>query len=151
MSELEFSESRFANVARQVLSEGHVLKFCAQGSSMWPFIRPGDLLSIQPENSKLSIGDVVLAVQTDHRWLVHRITQICQVEGSLAIVTRGDALAHTDPPVPVSQVLGRLESLERKGRTLDCSSPAVRMLVWIWRLSYPVSYRLARKISELRK
>ena len=53
-------------------------------------------------------GDVVLFSRKG-RLFVHRVVEM----SGGAVVTRGDSMLDADPPVAVSDVLGRVESIER--------------------------------------
>ena len=55
-------------------------------------------------------GDVVL-FSRNGRLFVHRVVEM----SGGAVVTRGDSMLDADPPVAVSDVLGRVESIERGG------------------------------------
>ena len=55
-------------------------------------------------------GDVVLFSRKG-RLFVHRVVEM----SGGAVVTRGDSMLDADPPVAVSDVLGRVESIERGG------------------------------------
>lgn len=81
------------------------------GSSMLPAIRPGDVLRV--ESSPVEPGDVVV-FDSNGNLCAHRLLYI---KGSLA-VTRGDANRHFDAPFAITEILGRVSSLERDGKTV---------------------------------
>jgi signal peptidase I len=86
------------------------------GSSMLPAIRPGDVLQV--ESRPVEIGDVVV-FDSNGYLCAHRLVYR---KGSLA-VTRGDANQHFDTPFDVSEILGRVNSLERDGKTVTNLRP----------------------------
>ena len=53
-------------------------------------------------------GDVVVFRAADGRLLAHRLLGYRLHAGALALVTRGDACAVHDAPVPLARVLGRV-------------------------------------------
>jgi len=80
------------------------------GLSMWPALRPGDLLHVHSvPAADLATGDVILFVRHGalfaHR-LVGRKGRILR--------TRGDAHWRRDPLLRPSQVLGRVERVSRE-------------------------------------
>ena len=75
--ELWIKHWELAELAREVLRRGQRFQFQAYDQSMWPFIRPGDRLLIEPLRSKQPrVGEVVL-YQTFHGNLIaHRVVSV---------------------------------------------------------------------------
>jgi len=100
------------------------VSFRNEGFSMHPFIKKNDAITISPviyrpdpedeeiPRAVLRIGDVVLYKNASDRWLLHRI--IKKRGGSEdEIVTKGDSLLISDPPVARSRIRGKLIFLAR--------------------------------------
>ncbi|HUQ82033.1 MAG TPA: nucleotidyltransferase family protein [Gemmatimonadaceae bacterium] len=86
-----------------VIRAGGAVWVRAPGGSMVPTIARGALVRIEGlPSSGLAKGDVVLTLTADGEPVLHRIVV---VRGD-RIVTRGDAAIATDPPVPLSRVIG---------------------------------------------
>lgn len=87
---------------------------------MYPWIQDGDVLEIQPVTAEdARIGDV-LFVELEHGGvLAHRL--ICKriEDGRTWLVTKGDALVCSDPPVAADRLLGRVVRLERQDRVIN--------------------------------
>jgi hypothetical protein len=99
------------------------------GTSMWPALWPGDTVEIRTAQfDEINIGDLA-AFTRDDRIFIHRVIRNA-VEGSAALVTRGDALPVEDPPVRESELLGIATVIERVPRT------------FLSRLRQTVRYRL---------
>jgi len=99
------------------------------GTSMWPALWPGDTVEIRTAQfDEINIGDLA-AFTRDDRIFIHRVI-LNTVEGSAALVTRGDALPVEDPPVRESELLGIATVIERVPRT------------FLSRLRQTVRYRL---------
>jgi signal peptidase I len=93
------------------------------GTSMVPSILPGDLISVQRAvAAEISSGESVLYVR-DGRMVVHRVVgrtgsheQPFAAQGESFLITRGDRLRRSDPPVSSSELLGKVISIQRGGR-----------------------------------
>jgi hypothetical protein len=80
------SHRDLAAVVRDVLSHGQSFRFRAHGLSMLPFIRPGDLLTIQSLGGRAPrVGDVILYQVAGERLAAHRVlrgmTAGCRLSG----------------------------------------------------------------------
>jgi len=119
-------------LAVETLARTGRLRFRANGTSMLPALRPGDELEIVALASELVPGDIVLWRRSE-RLFVHRVVAIDEAH----VRTQGDALLHADPLVPAAEILGRLESYERRGRRRSARRPQAwgRCLGWIMRRS----------------
>lgn len=92
--------------------------FRANGSSMLPSVRPGDILTVRQCHAReVRIGDIALFTR-DSRLFAHRV--VAHSDGRL--VTRGDAVAATDPPVTESEFLARVVSVTRAGCEVPVSA-----------------------------
>jgi signal peptidase I len=117
-----------AYISRNVRSRGSVC-LRALGGSMFPWIRPGDLLFVRKcEFETISRGDVILFEQGG-RFFVHRVIRrvlLADVESrsnkNRALVTKGDALDGEDLPVSADQFLGRVIRIHRRRRHIDLQS-----------------------------
>jgi hypothetical protein len=102
-------------VAAEVLRCFGRLRLKVTGWSMFPAIWPGDILELErAKRYELSQGQIVV-FSRDRRLFVHRIWKTV---GS-AIVTRGDAMPHTDPVVSDQELLGRVTCIERDGQRIQ--------------------------------
>ena len=93
-----------ADLARAHLGAGRALRVPASGQSMWPLIRHGATVEVLPlGGAALAVGDVVLWARGGGL-VLHRVVALTPD----AVTTKGDAMAHVDPPVSRADVLGRL-------------------------------------------
>ena len=121
-------------LASEVLCSSGRLRLHVTGWSMLPAIMPGDTLEIERIHpDAVSEGDIVL-FSRDRRFFVHRVVAKGRPKDA-AIVTRGDAMPASDPPVPLSDLLGKVSFILRNGkcikpnRNLRRSEQAVAALV----------------------
>ena len=81
-----------------------MLRLRVNGFSMLPSIWPGDVVCVSGvDRDAYGPGDVVL-YSRNGLLFVHRVVEM----SGGAVVTRGDSMLDADPPVAVSDVLGRV-------------------------------------------
>jgi signal peptidase I len=123
-----FFTKESAHISRNVRARGSAC-LRALGGSMFPWIRPGDLLFVRKcEFDAVSPGEVILFQQND-RFFVHRVLRrVPPVHSKRAlnqdstVITKGDALDGEDLPVSASDFLGRVIRIHRRRRHIDLQS-----------------------------
>jgi signal peptidase len=104
-------------LATEVVRTFGRIRLCVTGTSMLPAVQPGDLLTIRRVHlEEISLGEIVL-VTRQNRLLAHRVRGHFHPHEPY-LTTRGDRLRHDDPPVFRSDLLGKVTSIERKGRQI---------------------------------
>jgi len=83
------------------------VEVCVRGGCMAPWFADGDRVRVAAARVYWP-GDVVVFRAPDGRLLAHRLLGYRPWKGALALVTRGDACAVHDAPVPLDAVLGRV-------------------------------------------
>lgn len=82
---------------------------------MRPTIRNGDVVTLAPVGTRPPAPGDIVAIRTADRLVVHRVVTVhVDSTGQARLVTRGDAHADTDPPVPATAVLGRVTAVHRR-------------------------------------
>ncbi len=115
---------RFDRISTELLRAGYEIRFRAEGGSMEPAIRSGEVLLVQPVAlEEAQIGRIFLFQGRD--WLTaHRLVgRVRLPSGETGYLFHGDATDQPDAPVPASAVLGRVTAVERDGEPLDLTSP----------------------------
>lgn len=121
------SSADLAGLLRASLARGVSLRFHATGSSMSPFIRDDDVITISPLGAaEIGIGDVVAFTRpgTD-RLVIHRIVRV----ESGSFLLQGDNVVEADALIPAGGLLGRLTGIERKGRACRLGLGPERRLI----------------------
>ncbi len=104
-----------------VLRSGNAVSFTAAGWSMYPAIRSGEQLTVDPvDANEIRRGDVVLA-KLERGLTAHRVVRVERGGEVVKIVTRGDNCAEEDPPFAAAQLVGRV----REPRKL------YKIIVWV--------------------
>ena len=116
-SPMEPREDPKLALAAEMLRRCGNVQMKAWGASMLPSLWPGDLLMIQSASHyEVVPGDIVLVVRDD-RFFVHRLVETRRDAECLSWITRGDGMPNNDPPVAVSQLLGRVSGVSRGNRS----------------------------------
>lgn len=146
MYELSIDRVNFKPLAIGILGNGQYLRFRAFGSSMLPFIKSGDVLSVSPVR-KMRRGDVVLYCADDDRMVVHRVT--CAL-GNGKWLVQGDALSKPDGVVFGRNILGCVVALDRSGRRIPVDTGIHRWLGLLWLSTLPLSRRIYLELVKLK-
>jgi hypothetical protein len=136
-------------LAAETLRSSGTLRLRVSGWSMVPTLWPGDTLVIEPaESSAVCPGDIVLFTR-HQRFFAHRV--MGKSSPDRGIRTRGDAMAQMDAPVSNPELLGRVVSIERRGksiapsRELNVASRSVAAMV----RRAPIAARVAVAMREV--
>lgn len=124
------------------------LRLRACGSSMFPVIRSGDVLSIQHCTAEaVQQGDVVL-VRNGDGIVAHRLIEKQLHDGESFLLTRGDSLWDSDAVQPASMLLGRVAAITRNGRAIH-RPLAATLPERLYGLAVSESTRLSRGVRAL--
>ena len=104
------------NIGLTLLSEGKTIRLKAHGYSMYPSIRPGSLLLIEPIHLKGDPvpGEIIAIVKNDGL-IVHRLLKIEVRNNVKNFIARGDSNAWSDYPVKIGKIAGRIVGAETTG------------------------------------
>ena len=105
-----------------VISEQGKLVYTNVGDSMYPFIKPRDLLVIEKINSPLKKYDVPLYKRDTGQYVLHRIVKIKNGEYYIC----GDNRAHLERGIEDRHILGLLTEIVRDGKTISVYSSRYR-------------------------
>jgi signal peptidase I len=99
-----------------LLSEGKTIRIKAHGYSMYPCIKPGSLILIEPLSvkGKPRPGEII-AIRRESGLIVHRLTKIITRNNIAYYVARGDSNAYADNPVKIDKIAGRIIRAESTG------------------------------------
>ena len=128
--ELALSGRDLGALLEGVIGRGLPFRFRATGSSMAPFIRDGDIVTVSPiKDRPPRPGDVVaFARPGSQKLIVHRVVR--RQEAGWLI--KGDSCAVAEGPIPKENVLGRVTRVERDGRRVLVGLGPERLLIpWL--------------------
>ena len=106
----------FAELMTAVLDKGAPFRFQASGSSMFPFIRDGDVITISKTSRRIRMGDMVaFANPCNDRLTVHRVVHF-SMDGFLI---KGDNSPEPDGWIGYDKILGYVTRIERDSRNVQ--------------------------------
>lgn len=128
-------------------SDQHV-RMTVTGSSMYPFIRGGEVVELQPMHSLPATGDVVLAQRAsmpeNTRYVLHRIVRS---EGGLFFL-RGDSQKDCEGPFTRRDILGKAIRVFRKGRAYRLDHGVWRRAGYAWNRCAPLNLWIFQLIRQ---
>ena len=104
------------NIGLTLLSEGKTIRIKAHGYSMYPCIKPGSLILIEPIHLKgMPVPGEIIAIRRENGLVVHRLTKIIIKNDVTSFIARGDSNAYADNPVKIDKIAGRIVRSETTG------------------------------------
>jgi len=127
--EFSLSGKALLKLLSAVLEKGMPFRFMAKGTSMRPFIKNGDVITITPlSGGPLSLGDVAIFLCLDTgKAMVHRVVG---KQGD-SFLMKGDNSPHPDGLIPKNGILGRISKVERNGADVSFGLGHARFLIAI--------------------
>ncbi len=142
------------NIAKELgfslLAEGKTIRIRADGYSMFPAIKAGSLIYIEPDIDP-SPGEII-AWKREEGFVVHRLVRIVSDGDRISYITRGDSCVREDQPVKKEHIAGRVISIESTSGDKSGSEKKMisrfdyiynRLRVWLI-----LRYRRARNIAK---
>lgn len=139
MREIRLKNEEFTAISRQIFEQNGFFSFRAHGSSMYPFIRDGDILTVKSTDTvHLRTGDVILCKPSDGGPVAHRIISKSSKNNMIVLKVRGDSIFGFDQTVSADRILGKIISVCRGKRIIRTGQGFQRIAVYLWVQSYPL-------------
>ncbi len=130
-TELPLSGAALLDLMRAVLDRGVPFRFRARGGSMSPFVRDGDVVTVEPAAAPVRTGDIVAFVDPASRRL--RVHRVAATRGD-AFLLKGDNVEVPDGMVQRDGILGRVVRVERDGSPVRLGTgPERGLIAWLSR------------------
>jgi signal peptidase I len=115
------------DIVKDILSDGGECRFQANGHSMSPFIKDGDVVTVSPiVRSSPGIGDVVAFIHKETgRLLIHRVVG----KNEESYLTRGDNALEEDGFTCRANILGHVTKVARSGKKVFLGLGPERFLI----------------------
>ena len=133
----------FIDMSTELLRQGKNVRFQAPGQSMHPAIKEGETITVAPVAPfNIKRGDILLYL-AGMKVIAHRVVRIKREKNDsatqptshsktlnpqLVFILRGDASGTCDDPVEAQQILGKVVSVEKRGRSIDLYCRRAKML-----------------------
>lgn len=112
---IDVSESLVFNLFREA---ERLIEVKVEGTSMWPLIRPGDMVSLRlSDGSELKAGDLMVFRQSGNL-IVHRFLKRRWIDNTVCFCQKGDNLLGWSW-IPANEVLGKVESIRGMDKRID--------------------------------
>jgi len=122
----------FNRILVDFLEAGYSLRLTAQGTSMSPLIREGDVVLIDPIGSQLpKPSEVVFFINHQGNLVLHRVIKRMRKNRMFFFLLKGDQVANTDGFYEEDRIIGRLRGFERNGNTLSMKDMPFKMLNYL--------------------
>ena len=124
MSKNRLSHTVLKEIGFSLLAEGKTIRVKAEGLSMYPSIKPGSVIFIEPYNPNTRpVPGEIIAWKRDSGFVVHRLVRYFEKESFDYFVTRGDSIMAEDEPVLFDQIAGKVVKVEYpEGKTVQSDS-----------------------------
>jgi len=122
-------QSEFTELSKEILAKDCCLRFQAKGRSMFPAIRDGDILNVEPVNArKVRLGDVIFYRSGGRRLVAHRVIKKIFKTERVILLTKGDSNKDKGQEVNSNDILGRVKVIERGRRRTDVTQGFGRLV-----------------------
>ena len=108
-----------------IINEQGQLVYTNVGDSMYPLIKPRDLLVIKKVTAPLKKNDIPLYKRESGQYVLHRIVKIKNGEYYIC----GDNRAFIERGITDRHIIGVLTDIVREGRTIPVNSPEFKSYV----------------------
>ena len=153
MNKVSDNQIIIKNIGFSLLAEGTTIRVRTDGYSMYPFIKPGAIILIEPlKEESVPVPGEIIAWKRESGFVVHRLVRIVKSENEVRYITRGDSCSFEDQSVSKEQIAGKVVRIETgsgkikaSGNELICKPAYLynRFLVWI-------SMKFRRLVSFIR-
>jgi len=104
------------DISLTLLAEGKTIRIKAHGYSMYPCIKPGSMLLIEPIKLKgFPVPGEIIAIRRESGLVVHRLCKVIADNRITYYIARGDSNAYADKPVKIDMIAGRIVRAETTG------------------------------------
>jgi signal peptidase len=118
---MQFNEAE-SQLVSKVLKKYRLIDLPAQGTSMLPLIKEGDICTFRTcDPSKLKKGDIVLFFSSESKLVAHRFYYSKRIDNKQFFLFKGDTNLKQDHPVTKEHIVGKLTYIKTKKRKVSAS------------------------------
>lgn len=134
----KISEAGTFRFFEDILNKGFTLRVKVTGSSMTPFLKGGEILTIKKVRySSLCTGDIIFFRNPYGFPVLHRLVRKKKIQNNILMFqTKGDSMMSFDEPVHYTAVLGKVCTIDKvishgKIKSIDMESFFLRNLNYL--------------------
>jgi ATP-binding cassette, subfamily B, bacterial len=117
--------SEIYGLTDDILNSSQDVMLKVGGYSMFPCLKPGDIITIRRVNGEeLMVGDIIV-FETEKKWIAHRIMKIISQEDKRIFITKGDSCKTQDIPITEINIMGKVIFYTRNGEMKTINKPGV--------------------------
>jgi len=138
------------DIGFSLLEEGKIIKVRADGFSMFPSLKPGSVIFIQPvtvESTPMP-GEIV-AWKRESGLVVHRLIRILKNDNNILFITRGDSCANEDKAIAADQVVGKVIRTEGPKGKVITGKDLIRKPVYLYNRIFVRVILVIRKMLNI--
>lgn len=122
------------NIGFSLLAEGTTIRVKTDGYSMYPFIKPGAIILIEPlKEESVPVPGEIIAWKRESGFVVHRLVRIVKRGNEVRYITRGDSCSLEDQPVSKEQIAGKVVRIETEsGKIKSSGNELIRKPVYLY-------------------
>jgi hypothetical protein len=139
-------------LVQSLLRQGIAVRIRVSGNSMRPLLQGGEVVEVVPLlGNRAQLGDILFLCDRQSNPLVHRLIWRRMRNGTLHLLTKGDACVGFDGFSPADNVLGRVRRIiPETGPSISLNKPLQRLLagLTVCRILYR---HTLRKFNPLKK
>jgi hypothetical protein len=151
MREIALTGANLCELASELLCKGGSFQFKGRGWSMYPFIRDGAVVTVDPVQPHcLRVGDVVL-YRSEDSLVVHRIVTKRTVDERVDLWIRGDVFSGPGEKLSSTSLLGRVVRVEQRGKRSCLNNIFWRWSGILWLRLTPIGQCFLRMASLIRR
>lgn len=99
---------------KEAILQGYAVQTIARGYSMFPYLRKGDILTVEPVPMEtIKRGDIVV-FELEEKWIAHRVIKIRNNTEGIEFLLRGDTCIDFDPLVNSENYVGVVQVFHRR-------------------------------------
>ena len=117
----------FIAVIDDALTSGTIVRFRAEGASMYPTIRDGETITVVAVSPDEVVRGDVLLCRNGTRVLAHRVVGVATNGTERLFQLKGDAKIECDAPVGARAIVGAVVNVRRNGRLIPLRGRASHM------------------------
>lgn len=109
-------------LSRKLLDNNYTVEIKAYGTSMYPFLKEGDILKIEKIPMAALLPSDVIVFERNDKWIAHRFISSTKKEGKIIIKAQGDSCLKYDEDVTDLNYIGKVTSRKRGSKYKEFSS-----------------------------